>query len=151
MQSYVFFQSYLFWELILHCKFRLNLGIYRMFTKTIEVSIYFYLSTCILKTVCYLHRQHADLVHQSLWLLGTHIHKKLRNKPKRKSVDICSHGICIYHRKYIFKPEEAVECVSDVNTLRKNIFDDTKNNPVVRSKLLHIETSSVYSNCWACV
>ena len=44
------------------------------FRKAIEVSIYFYLSTCILKTVCYLHRQHADLVHQSLWLLDTHTH-----------------------------------------------------------------------------
>ena len=84
-------------------------------------------------------------------VLVAHLHKKLRNKRKRKSVDICAHGIYIYHKKYIFKLEEAVECVSDVSTLRTNIFDDTDNNPVVRSKLLHIETSSVYSNCWACI
>ena len=54
---------------------------------------------------------------------------------------------------YIFKPEETIECVSNVSTLGKNIFDDTDNNPIVQSnsfKLPQVETSPVFSNCWTC-
>ena len=39
--------------------------------EAIEVSKNFCLSTCILTKNYCLHRQHADLSHQSLWLLGT--------------------------------------------------------------------------------
>ena len=48
---------------------------------------------------------------------------------------------------YIFKPEETVECVSNVSTLGKNIFDDTDNNPIEQRnsfQLLQVETSPVF-------
>ena len=64
MQSCVFFQSYLFWVLIPHFKFRLNLGSYGMFTNKLPqsnrsiyiflpVNVYFKNSLLFTSTTCW--------------------------------------------------------------------------------------------------